>query len=64
MVQQLRSYDRSSTPWLLVAFHGSPYHTYVKHYKVGAILILSAAGQLLEMEIGNLSSSHPSAAHM
>ena len=32
-VADLRAVDRSKTPWLLVAVHASPMHTYYTHYK-------------------------------
>jgi acid phosphatase type 7 len=32
-VADMAAMDRSVTPWLVVAFHASAYHTYVAHYK-------------------------------
>ena len=38
--EQFRLHDRSVTPWLFVLLHGSPYHTYVKHYKVNTDVVV------------------------
>ena len=55
-VEQFRSHDRSVTPWLFVLLHGSPYHTYVKHYKVintsvgGGLKLLHSSSRLSNNE--------------